>query len=75
MEDWDEIHGFGSPGEYARFLLWIAEAVAEGALREIPVGSRYSEYCEERWYRAVSGQAWRVVGPDFPFTGAFLKVE
>jgi hypothetical protein len=38
MEDWDEIRGFESPGDYERFLKWIAVAITEGALHEVPVG-------------------------------------
>jgi hypothetical protein len=40
--NWDEIHGFKSPGEYARFVEWLNEALDEGALVEIDVAERYS---------------------------------
>jgi hypothetical protein len=77
MEDWDEIRGFESPGEYERFLRWISEAITEGALREVPVASRYAAATvfDEHWYRAASGQTWRLVTPDFPFKGVFEKIE
>lgn len=41
-EDWDEIHGFASPGELERFQRWIARAVEEEAVVEIPVEEPYS---------------------------------
>lgn len=75
-EGWDEIQSFTSPGEFRRFQLWIEEALAEGALVEIPVLSRYgrSDMFDERWFRAPSGQRWRLVAPNPPFLGVFLMV-
>lgn len=77
MQQWDEIHGFQSPGEYSRFVSWISEALEGGVLQEIPVGSRYAgaTVFEEHWYRTGSGQIWRVVAPDYPFTGLFARVD
>jgi hypothetical protein len=73
--DWDEIHDFGSPGEYQRFLLWLSKALTESQLVEIPVGTHYlSTAFEERWFRSPSGAVWRVVAPDFPFRGVFALV-
>jgi hypothetical protein len=37
-EDWDEIHGFASPGGFQRFNWWIAAAIDEGVLEEVEVG-------------------------------------
>ena len=73
---WDEIHGFDSPGEYNRFLVWVSEALDEGALVEVPVLDRYSgsEMFDERWFRAASGQLWRLVAPEPPFRGIFLMI-
>jgi hypothetical protein len=75
-EDWDEIHGFTSPGEFQRFQRWIAEATAEGVLTEVPVESGYSgsSLFDEHWYRAPSGAVWRVVAPEPPFHGVFERV-
>jgi hypothetical protein len=75
-EDWDEIHGFSSPGEFERFRRWIADAVAEGALAEVPVRSAYSgsTALDEHWYRSTRGTVWRVVAPDPPFRGVFERV-
>lgn len=69
--------GFASPGEFQRFLRWIQSALNEGALIEIPVQQRYgpSEMFAERWFEAPSGQRWRLVAPEPPFQGVFLRVE
>jgi hypothetical protein len=77
MENWDEIRGFESPGEYERFRRWISEAITEGALREVPCGFQLccGNRSDEHWYRAASGQTWRLLAPDYPFKGVFEKVE
>jgi hypothetical protein len=76
-EEWDEIHGFVSPGEFARFLSWIEDVLADGLLREVAVEQRYAHATvfEERWFRATSGEIWRVVAPDPPFMGVFEKIQ
>lgn len=76
-EGWDEIHGFDSPGEYRRFLTWIADGLTDGSLEEVAVERRYSgsELFEERWFRAQSGQLWRLVAPEPPFRGVFVMVD
>ena len=76
-DDWDEIHGFQSPGEFHRFTHWIDDALQDGALAEVPVSDRYSDadVFIERWFRARSGRVWRLVEPDPPFRGAFLVVD
>lgn len=77
MESWEEIQGFRSPGEYQRFLASVKGALKEGALQEIPVGSKYvdSAMLDEHWYRSDSGEIWRLVAPDYPFTGVFERVH
>lgn len=77
VEDWDEIDGFWSPGEYRRFLRWVAEAIDEGALFEMPVQvptPGIGESTGERWFRARSGRIWSIIPPDPPFTGMFFSV-
>lgn len=76
-EDWDEIHGFASLGEFERFRRWIASALDEEALVEIPVEEPYSgsPMFDEHWYRAASGSVWRLVAPDPPFRGVFERVR
>jgi hypothetical protein len=75
-DEWDEIHGFESPGEFERFRRWIADVVENGSLVEIPVGSPYSgsPMFDEHWYRTTDGVVWRVVAPDPPFRGVFERV-
>lgn len=75
-DGWDEIHGFQSPGEFARFERWISEALDEGALTEIPVETQH-EYptFRERWFRDRSGMRWRLVMPDPPFRGEFERID
>jgi hypothetical protein len=75
--DWDEIHSFGTPGEFRRFERWIKECLDEGVLAEIPVAERYcgATVFQERWFKEVSsGRVWRLVNPDPPFRGVFEKV-
>lgn len=75
-EAWDEIHQFKSPAEFQRFTNWLTEALRSGDLTETEVGERYSgaTVFDERWFRAPSGQLWRVVAPDPPFQGIFTRV-
>jgi hypothetical protein len=77
LEGWEEIHGFATPGEFRRFLIWIADAIGDGSLVEVAVVDRYSgsEMFEERWFAANSGQVWRLVAPEPPFLGVFLMVD
>lgn len=76
MEEWDEIHDFDSPEHYRLFLQWIDKSIAEGALNPVPVEKTYASLMfDEKWYRARSGQIWRLVGPDFPFRGIFARVD
>lgn len=76
-EDWDEIHGFVSPGEFERFRRWITGALDQQRLIEVPVEERYSSSTtfDEHWYRAASGSVWRLVAPDPPFRGVFERVR
>ncbi|WP_040598250.1 hypothetical protein [Patulibacter medicamentivorans] len=75
--DWEELHGFRSLSEFRRFEQWIIEAKEAGALKEVPVERHYSGIAEfaERWFEEPSGQVWRLVGPDAPFQGVFIKVS
>lgn len=76
-EDWDEIHGFASPGEFARFERWVAAAIDESLLVAVDVQDPYSglPMLNERWYRTPSGSVWRLVAPDPPFRGVFERVR
>lgn len=74
---WDEIQGFATPGEFQRFRAWITDALAEGVVVEVPVGSPYSgsSLFDERWYQANDGTVWRLVAPEAPFRGVFEPVN
>lgn len=45
---------FVSPGEFLRFQQWIAEALEDGSLIEIPADEDrvFSKALEERWFKA-----------------------
>jgi hypothetical protein len=74
---WEAIDGFRSPGEFQRFLAWMGDQVAAGAATEVPVTTSYAGVStfEERWFRFTkTGETWRLVSPDPPFTGVFEPV-
>lgn len=71
--NWEAIHGFESPGEFARFCAWIEAQVDAGLVEHVPVREPSSDLIfglEERWYRCnASGEVWRLVAPEPPFRG------
>ena len=74
---WEEIDGFQSLGEFNGFVAWINEQVATGKAKELLVKSPYMDATtfEEKWFAHLeSGQVWRLVWPDGPFTGLFEPV-
>jgi len=75
-DQWEEVHGFRSLSEYQRFNAWLDALLAEGVATEVPVGVRYSSpYFPERWvHHDGTGEVWRLVGPEAPFRGVFLRV-
>lgn len=75
-EHYDQIQGFRSPDEFARFQEWLSAAIKSGDFEEIPVESRYGniENFEERWFRDLTGVVWRLVSPEPPFMGVFVIV-
>jgi len=76
-QQWQEIHGFGSPTEYQAFERWLEEQVKEGQAEELPVLVPYGmPYSSERWVRrSGTSTTWRLIGPDYPFRGIFLPVD
>lgn len=75
---WEEIHGFASPGEYDRFLQYIEEQVRAGHAREIDSDPNYGrgEIYGGRWFEdSESRELWRLVPPDFPFTGLWELIR
>jgi hypothetical protein len=74
--EWEEIHGFESPVHFHQFEERIANAVDDGSLVPVPAETPYASLMfEEKWFRSREGQNWRLVAPDFPFKGVFLKVS
>ncbi len=73
---WERIDGFRSPGEVLRFQSWIAAQVVSGMAIKVPVSAPYiGGGFDEEWYQHLdSGEIWRLVKPDFPFTGLFQLV-
>ena len=77
MGEWEEIHGFRSPGEYARFVSYLEAQVQSGDAEEVPVDANYGrgEVYGGRWFRDhETGEVWRLVPPDPPFTGLWEPV-
>ena len=77
--NWEEIHGFKTPGEYRRFCIWLESQVITDMVEEIPVGQskkRMPFGSNEKWFRCKgSGEVWRLVAPDSPFLGLWTAVE
>ena len=75
---WEEIYGFKSPGEYARFVEYIETQVEAGYARELEPNQDYGkgEIYGGRWFEDVdSGDVWRLVPPDMPFRGLWEPVD
>jgi len=75
---WEKITGFQSLSEFNRFVDWISRQVSAGHAEELPVLKPYvgATTFHENWFRHVaSGQTWRLVWPDAPFSGVFEPVE
>lgn len=78
MCPWEKIDDFQISSEFDRYHEWISEQVKLGRAEELPVQKPYSGSTawQEKWFRHVaSGQVWRLVWPDGPFTGTFEPVE
>ena len=77
VDDWEEIHGFFSPGEFRRFQDCVKNSIENGVLVEVNVESPYSgsSLFDERWFESKNGSCWRLVAPDPPFRGVFERVE
>lgn len=74
---WKSIDDFRSLIEFERFGKWVDEQVVAGEALEVVVTRPYLDApaFREKWYRhAASGEVWRLVWPDGPFTGLFEQV-
>jgi hypothetical protein len=75
---WEEIHGFVSPGEYARFLRYLERQVSAGYVREVPVDPEYGagEIYGGRWFEDLETRSvGRLIPPDPPFRGLWEAVR
>lgn len=74
--EWDEISGFRSLDEFNRFLVFLDGCLIDQTLREVAVISRYSniEMFDERWFGTSASTVWRLVAPEIPFRGVFLRI-
>ena len=75
---WEEIHGFDSPNEYARFIDYIESQIRAGYVREICPNDNYGkgEIYGGRWFENMqTGEIWRLVPPDIPFRGLWEPVD
>jgi hypothetical protein len=76
--DWEEIHGFNSPGEYKRFCDYIEKQVLLGCAIERVADPNYEKglLYGGRWFEERdTKEIWRLVPPDFPFRGLWEKVD
>ena len=76
--DWEKINDFTSYFEFDRFVCWMNLQIEDGLAKEIAVKEFYNNtpLFQEKWYLHVqTGQIWRLVWPDSPFTGIFEQVE
>ena len=74
---WEEIRGFSSHGEYARFVNYIEQQVVRRYAEELVADPSYGKglIYGGRWFKdGDSGQVWRLGPPDFPFTGLWEPV-
>jgi hypothetical protein len=74
---WKEVRGFSSLSEFSQFVRYIEEQVSSGIAEEIPADANYGrgEIFGGRWFKNNdSGEVWRLVEPDFPFTGLWERV-
>lgn len=77
MSDWQVIEGFSGPGEFARFRRQLNSQVEDGLARHVPAHPDYGpgEIYGGDWYQLqATGEIWRLVPPDPPFTGLWEPV-
>ena len=73
---WEAVDGFTTLAEFRSFERWMLGQVSAGMARQVPVGTPYGErVLPETWYLHLkSRQVWRLVWPDPPFSGVFIRV-
>lgn len=73
---WEEIEEFRSLIEFRQFERQLNEKLQREEIAEVSVEQRYadSSMFNERWFKFGDGDVWRLVSPDPPFKGVFLKI-
>jgi hypothetical protein len=75
---WEEVDGFVSLVEFRSFERWMLGQVSGGLARQVPVADPYRRDADELvevWYLHLqSREVWRLVWPEPPFGGVFLRV-
>ncbi|EQA38899.1 hypothetical protein LEP1GSC047_0209 [Leptospira inadai serovar Lyme str. 10] len=74
----EEIQGFFSPIEYEDFRAYLKSQVENGNLVPVISNKLYEKgkIFGGEWYKCnTCHEIWRLVAPDFPFTGLWEKVE
>lgn len=74
---WEEVPSFRTPVEFRSFERWMTGQVSAGMARQVPVGQPYlpDPIHVEIWYLHLrSREVWRLVWPEPPFAGVFVRV-
>ena len=81
---WEEVDGFSSLAEFRSFERWMTGQVSGGLARQVPTASPYrpetgsageAVILAEVWYQHLqSREVWRLVWPEPPFGGLFIRV-
>jgi len=74
---WEEVASFENPVEFRSFERWMTGQVSAGMARQVPVADPYAREAllAEVWYLHVrSREIWRLVWPEPPFGGVFVRV-
>lgn len=75
---WEVISDFSSAREFNEFERWIKQQISVGQAKEVVVEKMYMDMPAfiEKWYEDTASQKiWRLVYPDYPFTGLFEPVS
>ena len=77
--NWEEIHGFETPGEFQRFCAWLQAQIQLGTVEEVELNKVDLSLpfgAEAKYFKCIaSGKIWRRVNPDFPFRGLWEAVD
>ncbi|ALK95000.1 hypothetical protein AB595_00680 [Massilia sp. WF1] len=79
---WEQVDGFVSLAEFRSFERWMLGQVSGGLARQVPVADPYRHdgrdaglIPAEVWYLHLqSREVWRLVWPEPPFDGLFVRV-